>query len=264
MRTTTQRSVWIRMLAVASAGILWQGSPARAQPRIVVAPPNVAGDEAGEAAAATFEFNQGAMVFFDESAVQTQLEALVTKKIAVLDRRYHLSASQQQRLRLAGQGDIRRLFERFHVAREKFVAASRGETRRKSAAAEPPPPFSTSSSRGGRSPRHRCSRRQKTPFSCRNNSPHSSAGAAASPPARRGKSRSITPAACRRPHCSAKTSANSVGRREMTKSRSSASSGHWRSVPETPCACGGRWARGTRWGRLTSAATGAPWALATS
>ncbi len=125
MRTTTQRSVWIRMLAVASAGILWQGSPARAQPRIVVAPPNVAGDEAGEAAAATFEFNQGAMVFFDESAVQTQLEGLVTKKIAVLDRRYHLSAGQQQRLRLAGQGDIRRLFERFHVAREKFVAASR-------------------------------------------------------------------------------------------------------------------------------------------
>jgi WD40 repeat protein len=70
------------------------------------------------------EFNQRALASSDEPTLQSELEGVVTKKIAAIDRRYHLSAAQKERLTLAGQGDMRRLFDRLHVAREKFVATS--------------------------------------------------------------------------------------------------------------------------------------------
>lgn len=123
MRTATQRIVWIGLLAL-SAGVLAEAPPARAQLRGEVIDQDATDNEDPEVTAARFEFNHCAMVF-DDSATQSRLESFVTKKIDALDRRYHLSAAQKERLRLAGQGDIGRLFDRFHAAREQFITASR-------------------------------------------------------------------------------------------------------------------------------------------
>jgi hypothetical protein len=117
----SQRIVRFGFFAVtlALAGRLCDGQAARVQvaAQAGAADPKVPAFEA--------EFNQSALGLSDEATLQSELEGVVTKKIAAIDRRYHLSAAQKERLTLAGRGDIRRLFDRLHVAREKFVATSR-------------------------------------------------------------------------------------------------------------------------------------------
>ncbi len=58
----------------------------------------------------------------DQDLVQARLEGLLSKRLAALDRLYHLSQTQRQKLELAGQGDISRLFERINASRKKFAA----------------------------------------------------------------------------------------------------------------------------------------------
>ncbi|HET6327131.1 MAG TPA: hypothetical protein VFG04_20790 [Planctomycetaceae bacterium] len=107
-------------LTLAVAGRLCNGQAARAQ------------EEAQNRRDADVDLNARAFeAEFDgrvgssrEPAIRSQLEGVVAKRVAVLDRRYHLSAAQKDRLTLAGQGDIQRLFDRVHLAREKFVATS--------------------------------------------------------------------------------------------------------------------------------------------
>ncbi len=100
--------------------MLWCGTSAWAQAPVKGAAQNAvpAGDPNAD-----FEFDRNALVIFDEAATQTALESLVMKKIDALDRRYHLTAEQKHRLRLAGEGDIGRLFDRFRAARQEFGVA---------------------------------------------------------------------------------------------------------------------------------------------
>jgi hypothetical protein len=55
-------------------------------------------------------------------AARTRLERLLASRVATLDRHYRLSRLQKQKLKLAGQGDIRRLEDEIARQREKFVA----------------------------------------------------------------------------------------------------------------------------------------------
>ncbi len=55
-------------------------------------------------------------------AARSRLEHLLASRVATLDRHYRLSRLQKQKLKLAGQGDIRRLEDEIARQREKFVA----------------------------------------------------------------------------------------------------------------------------------------------
>lgn len=55
-------------------------------------------------------------------AVRSRLEHLLAARVATLDRHYRLSHLQKQKLKLAGQGDIRRLDDDIARQRDKFVA----------------------------------------------------------------------------------------------------------------------------------------------
>jgi WD40 repeat protein len=62
----------------------------------------------------------------DASAVvQARLNQMLSQQIGRLDRHYVLSQLQKQKLKLAGQGDIRRLQDQIERQRQEFVAARR-------------------------------------------------------------------------------------------------------------------------------------------
>jgi hypothetical protein len=57
----------------------------------------------------------------DPKFAQTQLEGLLARRLAALDRIYHLSEPQKKKLKLAGQGDISRLFGRIDAGRNAYM-----------------------------------------------------------------------------------------------------------------------------------------------
>ena len=120
MRLIDQRIVQTGVVAltVALAARLCSGQAARGPE-----PAQDRSEEVALKARAEARFEQW-VVSADEPAIQRQLEGAVTKKVAAFGRRYRLSAAQCERLKLAGRGDIRRLFDRVRAAREKFVATS--------------------------------------------------------------------------------------------------------------------------------------------
>jgi WD40 repeat protein len=74
------------------------------------------------------EFNQivlGQAEPQNPDATRVQLEGILARKLAALDRVYHLNETQKQRLTLAGQGDISRLLDRIDSARKTYSSSRR-------------------------------------------------------------------------------------------------------------------------------------------
>jgi hypothetical protein len=55
-------------------------------------------------------------------ATRDRLEGILLKRLAALDRIYHLSDAQKLKLKLAGRGDVSRLMDRINAGRKKFPA----------------------------------------------------------------------------------------------------------------------------------------------
>jgi hypothetical protein len=115
--------------ALAAAECFLQAAAALAQ-RVLVAEPQ-AGPLGQAQPAFADEFDQ--IVLREKGpqaweAARSRLEAILAKKVAGLDRIYHLSESQKQKLNLAGEGDISRLDGRINVGRKNY-ATSRREKR---------------------------------------------------------------------------------------------------------------------------------------
>ena len=113
---------------LASAERFLQAAPAHAQ-RVVVAEPQ--GRPLGQAQPAfADEFDQ--IVLREKGpqaweAARTRLEPILAKKVEALDRIYHLSESQKQKLTLAGEGDISRLDGRINAGRKNYATSRRVE-----------------------------------------------------------------------------------------------------------------------------------------
>jgi hypothetical protein len=114
-------------LCLIVGGLLTNTAAAQPRPGIVRAPNAPVVDDSS-AELAVLEFDQAALSEVGPNAtlnVQNRFEWLLDKRIASLDRRYSLSPSQKQRLRLAARGDMQRFFERVDVARQKYIADRR-------------------------------------------------------------------------------------------------------------------------------------------
>jgi WD40 repeat protein len=113
---------------LAAAERFLQVAPAHAQ-RVLVAEPQARPLGQAQPAFAD-EFDQ--IVLREKGpqaweAARIRLEPILAKKVAALDRIYHLSESQKQKLTLAGEGDISRLDGRINAGRKNYATSRRVE-----------------------------------------------------------------------------------------------------------------------------------------
>ncbi len=90
-----------------------------AEPRLRLSP--------ADAAAVFDRLVYDAAFNFDDGARQ-RLDTVLRQRISFVDRMCGLSQEQKEKLRLAGTGDIERLFDRIASHRQEFVALTAGES----------------------------------------------------------------------------------------------------------------------------------------